>query len=754
MKKYAYDVEVFKNLFTATFVNVDDEKEKEVFYIGFEIDQRKELRKFLRNRIELIGYNNQSYDDPVLRFVIEYNGEDITSKLFELSSKLTDDNFRRDEKILNLRYPQKMVYPWSSIDLMRILAFDTLGVSLKQTSINLKWHKIQDLPIYFDSKVEPEQLQMVLDYNLNDVLITKRLYEEIEPIRTLREQLSRLYYVDLSSASDSRVANILLEKIYSDELKIDIRSIRSMRTNRPKILLGDCVAKFVKFRSPLLNEMLERISSSYVYDVTNYRYSEKIYFANCTFALGIGGLHTEDAPGIFKSDSEYLIQDMDVASYYPNLIINNNFYPQHLGADFIKVLKRITAERLKAKHDGDKVKADGLKITINSIFGKLGSKTFWLYDPKQFLSTTVSGQMGLLMLIEDLHDAGIEVISANTDGVVCRIKRTLLDKYYEVAKKWEEKTNLELEFTPYKKYVRRDVNSYITEKEDGTTKEKGIFLKEVDLKKGYRMPIVPKALSEYFIHGVPVRETISKSRDIMDFCISQKSGSNFIMELYRKEGTIPLQKTNRFYVSKAGGVLIKRDQWTNKKTGLYVGNTVEILNDFNPETPFEQYNVDLYFYENEAMKIIEEIEPSQLSLFDVSAVEGGNLVKNDSLEGKELEYNANEEATDIDELNKLGKNQLLKRLDEMSKAGIIIDEISPRYVLIKNFDSKKMSIDFYSLKKGTSHSIKIDRKAYNETGIVIGALVFCEEFIKKKGEHVLSKYRISDKIEREEAGLF
>ena len=78
-----------------------------------------------------------------------------------------------------------MVYPWSSIDLMRILAFDTLGVSLKQTSINLKWHKIQDLPIYFDSKVEPEQLQMVLDYNLNDVLITKRLYEEIEPIRNI-----------------------------------------------------------------------------------------------------------------------------------------------------------------------------------------------------------------------------------------------------------------------------------------------------------------------------------------------------------------------------------------------------------------------------------------------------------------------------------------------------------------------------------------------------------------------------------------
>ena len=65
--------------------------------------------------------------------------------------------------------------------------------------------------------------------------------------------------------------------------------------------------------------------------------------------------------GEFISDDEFLIQDMDVASYYPNLIINNNFYPEHLGPDFIKVLKRLTAERLDAKHKGDKTKADGLK---------------------------------------------------------------------------------------------------------------------------------------------------------------------------------------------------------------------------------------------------------------------------------------------------------------------------------------------------------------------------------------------------------
>jgi DNA polymerase elongation subunit (family B) len=163
---------------------------------------------------------------------------------------------------------------------------------------------------------------------------------------------------------------------------------------------------------------------------------------------------------------------MDVASYYPNLIINNGFYPSHLGPRFIEVLKTITKERMQAKKDGDKVKADGLKITINSIFGKLGYEYFWLFDAKQFISTTVNGQLGLLMLIEQLYLGGINVISANTDGVVCSIPRELEATYYKIAKEWEKKTGLELEFTPYKKYIRRDVNSYITEKPDGDTKEK------------------------------------------------------------------------------------------------------------------------------------------------------------------------------------------------------------------------------------------------------------------------------------------
>jgi hypothetical protein len=744
MITYCYDIESFKNLFSATFVNVDDESEKHVFYVGLDKEDYSDIKKFLNQEMVLVGYNNHSYDDPILRFLMSYDGDKFPLESYNLTSKLLDENFRDDKAILALRYPRNAIYPWKSIDLMKILAFDKLGISLKQTAINLKWWKIQDIPISPFSAVNSNQLQSVLDYNLNDVLITKRLYEEITPIRQLRVDLSNLYSIDLTSASDSKMANLILENIYANELRMDIRAVRAMRTHRETVLLGECVAKFVNFQSPELKEMLERISATYVYNFNNYRYSETVYFANCNFALGVGGLHTEDAPGIFTTDENFIIQDMDVASYYPNLIINNNFYPEHLGPNFISVLKKITAERLQAKKDKDKVKADGLKITINSIFGKMGSEHFWLYDPKKFLSTTISGQMGLLMLVEGMYLNGIEVISCNTDGVVCRIPRNLEERYYEIAHAWEKATNLELEFTEYRKYVRRDVNSYITEKADGSTKEKGAFLKEVDLKKSYHMPIVAKALHAYFIDDVPVRKTLEDCKDIMEFCISQKSANTFSIELHKGKNIEKLQKTNRFFITTKGGALLKRAESTNRLIGLYVGRQVQILNDYNAEIPFENYHVDLSFYEKEAMKIIDEIEPKQMILFDLLFEDSGKKKKFEIPARIEPKEEKNATSNDI---NKLGKNQLIKRIEAIVNNNQKIDGVDPRYVYIDAFNIKSMTAIVYCLAKGVRQPIVIDKQAYKKSKLEIGQIIYCNKFEKKDGIFSIADYRITEKLE-------
>lgn len=699
----------------------------------------------------LVGYNNHSYDDAMLRYVMTHKGTSINTNLHTVSGKLVDDNYRGDKDLLKLRYPRDVFFKWDSIDLMKILAFDKLGISLKQVAINLKWHKIQDMPVDHDATVTIEQLPTVLDYNLNDVLITKRLYEDITPIRKLRDDLSMLYGINLSSASDSKMGNLIFEHIYANELKMDIRAVRDLRTPRDKVYLKDCIAPFVTFKTRQLQELQARLASTIVYNYTNFRYSEKVHFANCSFSLGIGGLHSEDAPGVFISDEKSTIQDMDVASYYPNLIINNNFYPEHLGQNFIRVLKKITQERMSAKHAGDKVKADGLKITVNSIFGKLGSETFWLLDPKQMLSTTVTGQLGLLMLIEDLHLNGIEVISCNTDGVVCRIPKDLEEKYYEVAKNWEKATSLELEFTAYKKYVRRDVNSYITEKQDGTTKEKGAFLKEVDLKKAYHMPIVPKALYAYFIKDIPIRQTLEECKDIMEFCISQKTGGNFVLTLVTTKGSTSLQKTNRFFISKRGGSLVKKETFGKRAIGLHVGRNATILNDYDEKLPFEQYDVDLGFYEKEVMKIIDEIEPKQLTLFDFSGMDKGAKTKAEMPVQKVEELQ--EEILTIEELNKLGKNQLVKKLEDLVKKGERILDASPRCVYVVNYDTRNSDATLYCFSKGIYMDLKVKKETFKKTPFEKGNVIYCKKFAKENNEHVITDYTLTNKIEREKTTL-
>lgn len=752
MKIYAFDIESYKNLFTATFVNVEDDNDVFTFYAGIENIDYSPLIMFLKQKMVLVGYNSDSYDTPMLRYIMSNSMEGLTRKLFELSGKLIDDNYRSDREIKKYRYALKKYDNWKTIDLMRILAFDRMGISLKQTAINLKWHKIQDLPLSPTALIHKEDIPMIMEYNLNDVLITKKLYEEIEPLRKLRDDLGKMYRVDLSSASDSAIANILLEKIYAQELNADMKKVKSMRTPREKVLLKDCIAPFISFETQVMKNIVERVSATYVYNHVNYRYSEKFSFGGSNYVIGVGGLHSEDTAGEFISDDNFLIQDMDVASYYPNLIINNNFYPAHLGPNFIKVLKRLTEERLKAKHEGDKTKADGLKITINSIFGKFGSDTFWLYDPKQLLSTTVSGQLGLLMLIEKLHLAGIATISANTDGVVCKIPRNLLDDYYRIAKEWENKTGLELEFTPYKKYIRRDVNSYITEKQDGSSKEKGAFLTSIDLKKSYKMPIVPKSIYEYFINDIPVAETISNCKDIMQFCISEKTGKQFTVEFHTVNGVETLQRTNRFYISTKGGTIIKRSNTSGKMIGLFVGNTTQILNDYDESKPFDEYDVDLLFYEREANKFIDEIRPKQMSLFDHEKIGYGEIPRmeytpSENIEEEELVIN-------IEYLNKLGKNQLIKKVEEVVQTESSLPFVNPLYAYVQDISPQTMEVKLYALKKGEETVVKLDRAFYKSNRIFPGLLIFCDKFRKEKGEYVLEEYTITDSFQVAETGLF
>jgi hypothetical protein len=608
MSVYVYDTEVFSNFFSATFMHPEtDQVHQFCVYAGQ--DQRSALAAFLRSCDMLIGFNSINYDDPMLHAFLKYlNSPHLNTKLYNISSRLITGS-RDDHELRQLRYVDPS--PWKQMDLMKIMAFDTRGISLKRVAINLRWHRIQDLPFPHDAEVGTEDIHTVLDYNLNDVLITRELFRHIQPQIKLRHDISQLYEIDVTNASDSKMANLILESIYCAETGKTPVELRPLRTKRDRIKLADCIAPNVAFQTQSLQKVLANLQNITVSKQDSFKYTATLSYNNVQYELGVGGLHSKDQPGLFVSDDQDTIRDADVGSYYPNIMICNHIRPEHLDEDFIPILRNITTERLAAKKAGEKVKADALKITVNSIFGKLGSETFWLEDPQAMLSVTVSGQLYLLMLIEALAEAGIPTISANTDGIVCKVPTDKEDIYYQVCQAWEEKMGFALEFTDYALYVRSDVNNYLTSKRDGTIKEKGRFSRQMSLHKSYKYPIVPICLCEYFINGTPVEKTLAEHREILDFCISQKSGNQFQTELHSlidRKATV-LQKNNRFYVSRKGGALVKRNMMTKSVTRIYAEHRVKILNDYDVAIPFEAYDVDLDFYSKEIYKLIREIEP-------------------------------------------------------------------------------------------------------------------------------------------------
>lgn len=610
MNKYAFDIEVYPNFFSVIFVNLKEEFDTHIFKICSLHDDRQKVIDFINRDITLIGYNNLRYDNLILNTLS--NGFN-NFQLYELSKEIIESE-KPTPRVISLMY-QKTRY--KSIDLMSIMAFDVKKISLKRVGIKLKWPKIQDLPVDPNKELSNGEMDEIVSYNFNDVLITKALYWAIESEVDSRADVSEFFGVDVSSASRSKSGNVIIEKLYCEETGQRRNQFINKRTFRPELRAADCIGKNIEFQSEEFLEFLSNLKSLKLTFEKKYKYKRSVRFKKKTYSIGVGGLHSKDSSRIYKSTSDYSIIDADVSSFYPNIILTNNLKPKHLSSVFCDIFQDITSERLIAKKEGNKIKSSAMKITINAIFGKLKYDKFWLYDPLAFLTVTISGQLYLLMLIEMLELAGIEVISANTDGIIALVKDK--EKYNWVCKDWMNKTESELEFSEYTRYFRRDVNSYIVEKPNGHIKKKGVFVSDdflegddVDLlAKGYKCPIVAKTLKSYFIDGIEDIDMLLNRGDIYDYLISEKTSKKFDILF---DGEKLKQRVNRFYVAMEGGELVKSNG--DQRISLCADEKVVILNDVE-DPSLEKYDVNFGYYKYEVEKIIRAIEPSSenMSLF-------------------------------------------------------------------------------------------------------------------------------------------
>ena len=530
------DIEVYRNYFLALFMTEQGKTKRfEIFNDDDSAFNPQAIYDLMTNEeVEIITFNGNNYDVPLLTMAMVNPN---TQAIKRASNQIIEKNkrpwhFYRDE---GLQEPK--------INHIDIIDVAPGMVGLKIYGGRLSSPRLQELPIPHDAEIQPEQLELMRQYCKNDVQVTQMLFNALSQQVSLRRAMSETYGVDLRSKSDAQIAEAVLKAEY---MRLTGDSPPKVEAERDSFYYDPPV--YIRFSTEPLSAVLEivRTAEMVLNDKTGHVIMPKdieklvIEIGQSRYKIGIGGLHSQESETAHFSDDDNVLIDRDVESYYPRMMLNMNMRLGGFGVHFNTVYGKILEERIEAKHAGDRVKSDSLKIVLNSTFGKTSNKYSTLYSPEFMIRTTLTGQLTILMLIEALERYGIPVVSANTDGIVIKCPHSERDALNLIVQKWEKHTGLKTEETVYRALYSRDVNNYIAVKEDGKAKAKGVY-GPVSLSKNPQTPICGEAVIAYLTKDVPVDHTVRDCRDISKFIALRTVTGGAIKD------DLPLGKAIRWY---------------------------------------------------------------------------------------------------------------------------------------------------------------------------------------------------------------
>lgn len=632
---YVYDIEVFQNIFHCSVKNTET---NDIY--KFEISERKnqlrELVKFFKQvdkyitwgdyyttniniptNIIFCGYNNLHYDNPIINYIIEYedklmqyNIPTICSSIFNLSKTITTSS---EDNIDAWKHWKYQIW-FDTFDILTMLYSNKLRVGLKEIQVTMQYPNVQEFVCDWTKPLPLEDFDSMIDYNINDIESTSELLNRCKKDVDLRIAIEDEYGVRVLSKDGVNIGMKILTQKYLEKTGLTWWDIKDLRSPMSVIPLKDVILPFIKYDSPILQRVLEDMKNQIV-SPGRKGYENKFVFNNLRYSVGVGGIHSVNSPEIIIPRDDEMLIDIDVASLYPSMLIEYEFYPKHLGKEFLEVYKQIKDERIEAKHNGDKVKNETLKLALNGLSGNLQNEHNFCYSPFAVMQIRINGQLLLLMLAEKLTQIGCRIVQANTDGLFVLLKKDVYSKVNSICREWEQLTKLTLEEDRFKAMYQYAINDYFAITEDNKVKEKGMFITAVKLGKGLTPKIIPKAVISFFKDGIPVEDTIKNCTDIRDFLMSEKTGKQWHVEYMNEEQ----QRTNRFYASTNGGYLWKwkysNDSDIKSYQNMLTASGVTLLNKFD-DKPIEERKINYRYYIMEAYKIIRDLKPLQLSLWD------------------------------------------------------------------------------------------------------------------------------------------
>ena len=300
--------------------------------------------------------------------VISFNGikyDNIIMTMFVNGRSTIEMKIASDDIIVNRMMPWHFerksglkLLKFNHIDLIEV-AFGT--ASLKVYGARLKSRLLRELPIHPSTYIMPVQRQELIEYCRNDNMVTAELFIDCKPAIDLRVRLGDEYGVDFRSQSDAQIGEAIIAR------ECELRNIMLKKPNMktyPRNFFYEAPS-WIRFESETMNEVLRACTgtefeiSKSTNKVSLPKEISKVIKLGAgdnqvSYKMGIGGLHSVTSGGTFISDDDYECFEIDVSSFYPNIILNNGFHIPQVGEVLFKQVyggvldkKNVASARLK-----------------------------------------------------------------------------------------------------------------------------------------------------------------------------------------------------------------------------------------------------------------------------------------------------------------------------------------------------------------------------------------------------------------------
>ena len=540
----------------------------------------EELREVAKDITCWVGFNNYHYDDLILAALL-LNTENIK----EVSDTIINTN--RQDKTPILPKLKSITNKFTTLDVKQELP---KSLSLKEIEANIS-QNIHETPIDFNirRKLTDEEIEQIFDYCESDVMATKKIFKLRKDYFESKMEIIENFHLDKLNVKQtrayitSRVLKAKKGKIKEDRFDFKYDSTLDI-TKIPE--------QIIYFYENIRNKFLEGA------DLSEFKETSLDYnLVGVPHKYAFGGLHGSIDNLVYEGN----ILCVDVGSYYPSLMINNNFISRKCESP--ELFQELYNTRMKYK--AEKNNKQGIyKILLNATFGASGFEYNDLYDPQQPVNICINGQLLLTELILDLREL-TEVIQSNTDGIFFAYDPKDTNEILTICKDWEQRHNLTLDYDYANKIVQRDVNNYAIRFDNGKIKAKGRFKNfgGGSFEKN-NLTIIDAALVDYYINDIKVDKTLlEKFKDnIVSFQQIAKMGSTYskIKHLVG-ENFQDVQKVNRIFAThdkKYGGIFKIKDKNGTDSFNKIADSSQNVIIHNGDVAEFDKSKLDLKYYKN------------------------------------------------------------------------------------------------------------------------------------------------------------